>query len=100
MYVEGGKITAESLSGGENEIIFRVTVRVMFRMILTILSILLVSLIYRLTRIQRGGWCGLHYTHRATTALSWGLCEHRDHASRLAASLPRLLVLASGMVAD
>jgi len=34
--------------------------------------------------IQRGGWCGLHCAHRATTVLSWGLCEHRDHASHLA----------------
>jgi hypothetical protein len=45
-----------------------------------------------LTRIQRGGWCGLHCAHRATTALSWGLCEHRDHASCLATSLPSSLV--------
>src|SRR2546423_14963299 len=34
--------------------------------------------------IKRGGWCGLHCAHRATTVLSWGLCEHRDHASHLA----------------
>lgn len=27
--------------------------------------------------IQQGDWCGLHCAHRATTALSWGLCEHR-----------------------
>ena len=31
------------------------------------------------TCIQRGGWCGLHCAHRATTALSWGLCEHKGH---------------------
>jgi hypothetical protein len=41
-----------------------------------------ISLLF--TRIQRGGWCGLHCAHRATTALSWGLCEHRDHVSCLA----------------
>jgi len=39
---------------------------------------------YLLTNIRRGGWCGLHCAHRATTVLSWGLCEHRDHASCLA----------------
>src|SRR5436853_1319488 len=44
------------------------------------------------TRIQRGGWCGLHCAHRATTASSWGLCEHRDHASCLATPLPSSLV--------
>ena len=38
---------------------------------------------YLLTNIRQGGWCGLHCAHRATTVLSWGLCEHRDHASRL-----------------
>jgi len=43
------------------------------------------------TRIQRGGWCGLHCAHRATTASSWGLCEHRDHTSCLATLLPSLL---------
>ncbi len=44
------------------------------------------------TRIRRDSWYGLHCAHRATTALSWGLCEHRDHASCLA-SLPSSLVL-------
>ncbi len=38
-------------------------------------------------RIQRGGWCALHCAHHATTVLSWGLCEHRDHTSCLAISL-------------
>jgi hypothetical protein len=36
------------------------------------------------TCIQRGGWSGFHCAHRATTAPPWGLCEHRDQASRLA----------------
>jgi hypothetical protein len=31
-----------------------------------------------LTRFQRGSWHSLHCAHRGTTALSWGLCEHRD----------------------
>ena len=38
--------------------------------------------------IARGCWFGLHCAHRATTALSWGLCEHRDHTSRLAIPFP------------
>jgi len=45
---------------------------------------------YLLTHIQQGSWCGLYCAHRATTALSWGLCEHRDHASRLAINPPFL----------
>lgn len=52
------------------------------------------------TRIQRGGWCGLHCAHRATTVLSWGLCEHRDHASCLATPPPSSLVTSLGMGAD
>ena len=43
------------------------------------------------TCIQRGGWCGLYRAHRATTASSWGVCEHRDHTSCLATLLPSLL---------
>ena len=49
-----------------------------------------ISLLF--TRIQRGGWCDLHCAHRATTASSWGLCEHRDHARCLASPLLRSLV--------
>ena len=41
------------------------------------------------TRIQRGGWHSLYCAHRGTTALSWGLCEHRDYASFLASFLLR-----------
>ena len=39
-----------------------------------------------LTEIARGEVVGggLHCAHRATTALSWGLCEHRDHPCPLA----------------
>ena len=49
-----------------------------------------ISLLF--TRIQRDGWCGLHCAHRATTASSWGLCEHRNHASCLATPLPSSFV--------
>jgi hypothetical protein len=52
-----------------------------------------ISLLF--TRIQRGGWCGLHCAHRATTASSWGLSEHRDHASCLATPLPSSLAYLS-----
>ena len=45
------------------------------------------------TRTQQGGWYGLYCAHRATTVLSWGLCEHRDHVSCLA--LPSWLLLPS-----
>ena len=31
--------------------------------------------------------CGLHCAHRATTVLSWGPCEHRDHTSYFASHL-------------
>jgi len=48
------------------------------------------------TSNKRGGWCGLHCAHRATTASSWGLCEHRDHASWLATHLPSSLVISPG----
>src|SRR6266850_1064149 len=43
-------------------------------------------------RIRRGGWCGLHCAHRATTASPWVLCEHRDRVSCLATPFPSLLV--------
>jgi len=52
---------------------------------------------YLLTNIQRGGWYGLHCAHRATTVLSWGLCEHRDPASCLATPPSKLACLSLGM---